>query len=100
MPTNTSGLADPRRASVTMLNAPSRTRLAIAAASEARTAAVARRSLVARCDIPKGTVLTEDQVVIQRPASGLPPSMLSQLCSRRLRVDRRAGEQFELVDFE
>ena len=72
----------------------------VAAASEARTAAVARRSLVARCDIPKGTVLTEDQVVIQRPASGLPPSMLSQLCSRRLRVDRRAGEQFELVDFE
>lgn len=52
------------------------------AASEAGTAAVARKSLVAARDIPAGTSLTEECIVIKRPGTGLPPSMLSQLLGR------------------
>lgn len=56
------------------------------AASEAETAAVARRSLVAACDIPPGTVLTEQHITVKRPGTGLPPSMSKYLIGRRARV--------------
>ncbi len=52
------------------------------AASEAGTAAVARKSLVACRDIPAGTSLTEECIAIKRPGTGLPPSMLSSLLGR------------------
>jgi N-acetylneuraminate synthase len=61
------------------------------AASEAEVAAVARRSLVAACDIPAGTELTEDLVAVRRPGTGLPATMLSQIVGRTLRVPARAG---------
>lgn len=53
------------------------------APSEAGTAAVARKSLVAARDIPAGSTLTEAFVVIQRPGTGLPPSMLTQVVGRK-----------------
>lgn len=52
------------------------------AASEANTAAVARRSLVAARNIPAGSTLTEELIAIKRPGTGLPPAMLSQLLGR------------------
>ena len=56
------------------------------AASEADTAAVARRSLVAAYDIPPGTVLTEQHIAIKRPGTGLPPSIRQYLIGRRTRA--------------
>ncbi len=56
------------------------------AVSEAATAAVARRSLVAVSTIPAGAVLTEDVVAMRRPGTGLPPSMRGQVVGRRARV--------------
>lgn len=61
------------------------------AASEAGTAAAARRSLVAACDIAAGTELTEDLIAVRRPGTGLPAMMLSQVIGRTLRVPARAG---------
>lgn len=61
------------------------------AASEANTAAVMRKSLVAAFDIPAGTLLTEELIAIKRPGTGLPPAMRSYLIGRTTRVLIPAG---------
>ena len=61
------------------------------AVSEANTAAVARKSLVAARDLRAGTVLSNDMLAIKRPGTGLPPMLLPHLIGRTLRVDVRAG---------
>jgi N,N'-diacetyllegionaminate synthase len=63
-------------------------------ASEANTAEVSRRSLVAAIDIPAGTLLEEDMIVIKRPGSGLSPTMREFLIGRSVGVDVTAGELF------
>jgi len=55
------------------------------AASEADTAAVARKSLVAAHEIPAGTVLTEAMIAVKRPGTGLPPVMQPHLVGRTAR---------------
>lgn len=64
------------------------------AASEADTAAVARRSLVAARDLPAGTVLTEELIAVKRPGTGFPPAMRSQLVGRKTSRDVSAGSLF------
>ena len=61
------------------------------AASEANTAAVARKSLVAAREIPAGTTLTEDLIAIKRPGTGLPPVMRRNLVGRRVKTRVPAG---------
>jgi N-acetylneuraminate synthase len=55
------------------------------AASEAPIAAVARKSLVAACDIPAGTVVMDEMIVVRRPGTGLPPAARSSIIGRRAR---------------
>jgi len=64
------------------------------AASEAGTAAVARKSLTAALDIRAGEVIAADMVVARRPGTGLAPSMKAMLVGRRARVDIPAGSLF------
>lgn len=52
------------------------------AASEAATAAVARRSLVAAATILPGTVLTDVLLTVRRPGTGLSPSMRNHVLGR------------------
>jgi N-acetylneuraminate synthase len=61
------------------------------AASETDTAAVARKSLVAVCDLAVGTVLERSHLAIRRPGTGLPPSRLEAVVGRRLRRALPAG---------
>lgn len=56
------------------------------AASEAKTAAAMRRSLVAAEDIPEGTRLVDSMVTVKRPGTGLSPSLWQFLIGRRSRV--------------
>lgn len=63
---------------------------------ELDTAAVARRSLVAACDLRAGTQLTEAMIAILRPGTGLPPAALPQLVGRRLCCDVSAGILFTM----
>jgi N,N'-diacetyllegionaminate synthase len=65
-------------------------------AEELSTAAVARRSLVAACDLRAGTLLTESMVAIRRPGTGLPPSDLSRVLGRQLKQDLAAGHLFTM----
>jgi N,N'-diacetyllegionaminate synthase len=68
----------------------------IPAKSELNVARVARRSLVAAKDISAGSRLARDMIVVKRPGTGLPPSMLDDLLSRTARIDIKAGALFDL----
>jgi N,N'-diacetyllegionaminate synthase len=61
------------------------------AASEASTAAAARKSLVAAEDIPAGAIISSRHLAIMRPGSGLPPALREQLLDRVARRDIPAG---------
>jgi N,N'-diacetyllegionaminate synthase len=61
------------------------------AASETNTAAVARKSLVTTQDIPAGQRLTKEYIAVKRPGTGLPPSMISHVLGRTIRVAVPAG---------
>lgn len=63
----------------------------VPAASEADTAAVARKSLVAAREIPAGATITEDMVAIKRPGTGLPPAMRPHVIGRVARDRVPAG---------
>lgn len=69
------------------------------AASEANTAAMARKSLVAARDIEVGSVLTGELIAIKRPGTGLPPAMMTYLIGRTLRSHVFAGNIFRLDMF-
>jgi len=68
-------------------------------ASEANTAAVARKSLLAACDIPAGATLTEAMLAIKRPGTGLPPAMREYLIGRVVRAAIPAGSVLALDMF-
>jgi N,N'-diacetyllegionaminate synthase len=61
------------------------------AASETNTAGAARRSLVAGRDIPAGTMLSEEDIALKRPGTGLPPALWPYLLGRTARVAIPAG---------
>ena len=61
------------------------------ATSEADTAAVARKSLIAGRDLKAGQTLTEHDLAAKRPGTGLPPSLRPFLVGRVLARDVPAG---------
>ncbi len=69
------------------------------AASEAETAAVARRSLVAARDIPLGSVITEEVIAIKRPGTGLQPAVRSLIIGRRAKMEIPSGTLLTLEMF-
>jgi N-acetylneuraminate synthase len=64
--------------------------------SEADTAAVARRSLVAARDISIGKTLTPELIAIKRPGTGLPPALINQVIGRIAARDIPAGTVLRL----
>lgn len=70
------------------------------ARSERATALVARKSLAAAVDLPKGTRLREDVLCRLRPGSGFAPSRLRELIGRRLRRDVPQGALLREADLE
>ncbi len=43
----------------------------------------ARRSIVARREIPKGTLITEDMIAFKRPGTGISPSEIGQIIGKK-----------------
>lgn len=46
-----------------------------------------RRSLVAACNIPKGTTITREMIEVKRPGYGIPTKMLDVVVGRKAQVD-------------
>jgi N,N'-diacetyllegionaminate synthase len=52
-------------------------------AGEQNVREVARRSIVAACEIPRGTVLTREMLAFKRPGTGIPPGDWQSIIGRR-----------------
>lgn len=59
---------------------------------EEEMARLARRSLVARVEIPKGTVIQSDMLITKRPGYGIRPKFLSMIVGRHSRVTISADQ--------
>jgi len=68
--------------------------------SEQKAREMARRSIVAKVDIKKGTVFTMDNLKISRPGSGLHPKYWDMVLNRRAAVDIEAETVIEWSMFE
>ena len=68
-------------------------------ASELNTARIARKSLVAACDIPESSLLSEEMIATLRPGTGIPPGLISFLIGRTTRVSIQAGTLLSLEMF-
>ena len=53
---------------------------------------VARRSLVANVDIPKGTVIKKEMIAIKRPGTGIEPKYLNVVIGKRAKRDIKKDE--------
>jgi sialic acid synthase SpsE len=53
-----------------------------------------RRSLVAKTDLKKGTVLSANDFGFKRPANGLSPGMMEKIIGKELLVDIKKDEPF------
>ena len=58
------------------------------------------KSIVARADLPAGTVLTMDDLTAKKPGTGIPASRLPELLGARLRRSVHADEQLQPDDVE
>jgi N-acetylneuraminate synthase len=58
------------------------------------------KSIVARCDLPAGTVLEERHLAAKKPAGGLPASDLPGLIGRRLKRSLRMDMPLAIGDLE
>lgn len=55
----------------------------------------ARKSIFAKINIAKGTVITEKMLECKRPGTGIPPSDLGKIIGKKLRKSIGSGEMFK-----
>jgi len=60
---------------------------------------LARRSIVALCDIKKDEMFSVDNLGLRRPGNGLPPSMFEQVCGKRSSKNIPKGGLVKSGDF-
>lgn len=61
---------------------------------------VARRSIVAKVNIPKGTIITEGMITFKRPGTGLPPKYYKEIIGKRAKRNIKADELISWWDVE
>lgn len=66
------------------------------AQSELEIASVARRSIVASCDIPANATISNEMLTYRRPGTGLPPSFFKYLLGRKTKHSIRAEQLIAL----
>lgn len=68
--------------------------------SEEKNKVVVRKSLVSARGLKRGSLLREGDIVIKRPAGGIPPSELQKVIGRTLRVDKGVDELLTWQDVQ
>jgi len=48
---------------------------------------IARRSIVAKIDIPKGTIIAEDMLDVKRPGTGIEPKYIDMIVGKKAKID-------------
>jgi len=56
------------------------------------------KSVVARVDLPAGTVLQKDHLTVKKPGTGIPAARLSELIGRPLRYSLKADQLLKESD--
>ncbi|MDD5618349.1 MAG: SAF domain-containing protein, partial [Candidatus Omnitrophica bacterium] len=51
--------------------------------SECEIKKVSRKSIVARCDIPKGTKIQENMLAVKRPGTGIEPKYFTDIVGKK-----------------
>lgn len=64
--------------------------------SEKKNIAIARKSIVAKCDIETGEVFTEDNLTTKRPGTGISPMQWNQVVGRRAKRKFNSDELIEI----
>jgi len=64
-------------------------------ASEQKNTAIARKSIVAKCDIEKGQIFTEDNLTIKRPGTGISPMRWNEIIGTEA---QRSYKEDELIE--
>jgi len=59
---------------------------------EEEMARLARRSIIAKTNIPKGTIILEDMLIIKRPGFGIKPKYLNQVIGKKAKKDIQAED--------
>ena len=57
--------------------------------------AVARKSIVAKIAIPKGTILTEEMLTVKRPGKGISPKYWDLVIGQQTRIDLKEDQQLD-----
>jgi len=70
------------------------------AAAEAGARSEGRRSLHAARDIPAGSLVTQDDIIVVRPAAGVKPGEKNQVIGTRTRSDIASGQPIRYGDLE
>ena len=60
--------------------------------SEEKIKKVARKSIVAKVDIPKGTKITKNVLIVKRPGTGIEPRDINMVLGKRAKKDIKCGE--------
>lgn len=69
-------------------------------AEEERIKKIVRKSIVAKVDIPKGTIITEDMLDVKRPGTGVPPKYLYQIVGAKAKTDIAKDEMIQWENIE
>ncbi|MCM1251865.1 MAG: N-acetylneuraminate synthase [Clostridium sp.] len=64
--------------------------------SEQRNMDIARKSIVARCDIKAGETFTENNLTTKRPGSGISPMQWNEVMNRKAKRDFKMDELIEI----
>lgn len=64
--------------------------------SEKKNIAIARKSIVAACDIKAGEVFTEENLTVKRPGSGISPMRWEEVLGQKAKKDFNEDELIEL----
>ena len=65
--------------------------------SEEKIKKVGRKSIVAKVDIPKGTKIIQDMLIIKRPGTGIEPRHINMIVGRKTKKDIKSNE---LISFK
>lgn len=68
--------------------------------SERKNIAVARKSIVAACDMKSGTLFTEENLAVKRPGSGISPMKWFEVLGQRASRDYREDELIDEEGFD
>lgn len=69
-------------------------------AEEMEMAKTSRKSITLKTDLPTGTILKPEHLVLMRPGTGLYARFLQDVVGRRLREDRPRYHQLDWIDLE